>query len=298
MVHGMQSCRVHTVCQISRSALAAGLELQKEAKEAREHSPWGLQNVMQDDEGPKFASPELPDVDMEEGHSPDEDATGYISTGADTAFKIEPPRAPAHYGASRNSPSEDPYAAYQWGAPAGQPQPWHGADAGLYGYSMGHMPLQHSHSMYDPFSSQGSQSSLHPSRLQHLKTEHMQSSSYSASPEDHQGAWYDVPFDESSHQLPTAGQESKFAGQTRVRSWAEQAVQGPVAVRDSTTDFDADTAWSDDEGPPPLPAEPAPPLPVIPPSSLPMTCCLQSACQFPTAAFLHSACTSQLRAAS
>ena len=95
--------------------------------------------------------------------------------------------------------------------------------------------------MYDPF---GSQASLHPSRTQQLLMENMQSTSHSQSPED-QGTWYDVPFEDGSQ--PQA---------------AEQAVQSQVAVRDSTTDFDADTAWSDDEGPPPLPAEPAPPLPV------------------------------------
>ena len=254
--------KCHTTYMMSEAKCDAELELQKDAKDKRERSPWGQENTMLDEEASDFASPAHGDVDMEEGQSPDEGASGYYSTEAHTAYKFEPPRAPAHYGASRNSPSEDPYAHYYstWGGQAPQTQSWPGADPGTWGYGMshmGHMPLQHGHSMYDPF---GSQASLHPSRTQQLLMENMQSTSHSQSPED-QGTWYDVPFEDGS-QPQAAEQDHKAAEQAHARGLAEQAVQSQVAVRDSTTDFDADTAWSDDEGPPPLPAEPAPPLPV------------------------------------
>lgn len=61
-------------------------------------------------------------MDGEEGPSPAEGETGYYETAQDSAFQFEPPRAPAHYGASRNSPSEDFHRAGSsnpWGVPAG-----------------------------------------------------------------------------------------------------------------------------------------------------------------------------------
>ena len=106
------------------------LEEQKEAKAHHEASPWG--NCLDPHSDYTAASPasigsqEEEDMDMEQGASPDEGATGYYETGQDSAFQFEPPRAPAHYGASRNSPgvSEDPHRARSY-------TPW-GADAGLH----------------------------------------------------------------------------------------------------------------------------------------------------------------------
>lgn len=106
----------------------AELEEQKEAKARREASPWG--DRLDPHADYTMASPsslgyqEEEDMDMEQGPSPSEGATGYYETGEHSAFQFEPPRAPAHYGASRNSPgaSEDPYRAGShnpWGAAAG-----------------------------------------------------------------------------------------------------------------------------------------------------------------------------------
>ena len=105
----------------------AELEEQKEAKAQREGSPWGERLDPHSDytaASPISDANEQQEMDMEQGPSPDEGATGYYETGQDSAFQFEPPRAPAHYGASRNSPgpSEDPY-------PVGFHDPW-GAAAG------------------------------------------------------------------------------------------------------------------------------------------------------------------------
>ena len=114
----------------------AEVEEQKQAKARREASPWAdRMEPHADYTAASLVSParsqeqlDAPavDIDMEESQSvsPDEGATGYYETGQDSAFQFEPPRAPAHYGASRNSPgpSEDPYPAGShnpWGAPAG-----------------------------------------------------------------------------------------------------------------------------------------------------------------------------------
>ena len=128
--------------------------------------------------------------------------------------------------------------------------------------SMGQMPLHHTQSMYDPLSSQLSLQQVQQPRMQQLLMEHMRSGSNSQSP-DGAEPWFNVPFDQGSGQVH-AEEQQRRSGQIQVKGLSGQAVQGSVAVRDSNTDFDADTAWSDDEAPPPLPAEPAPPLPVRP----------------------------------
>lgn len=109
---------------------SAELEEQKEAKAHREASPCGDRLDPHADytagSPASLGSQQEQDMDMEQGASPDEGATGYYETGQDSAFQFEPPRAPAHYGASRNSPgvSEDPHHAQSY-------NPW-GADAALH----------------------------------------------------------------------------------------------------------------------------------------------------------------------
>lgn len=248
-------------CMLLKSSCFAELEWQREAKEKRERSPWGQEHAMPD-QASTFASPvdsvQQEDVDMDEAQSPDRGHTGYISTDPNASFHFEPPRAPVHQGVSGDSPPDGHYGSYQ--SAYGYPQ-WSSSSLGGMGHmgSMGHMPLQHSQSMYDPF---GSQLSLQQPRMQQLVMEHMQSGSNSQSP-DTAEHWYNVPFDEGQKQAPAQDQQ-RAAEQTLARGLVGQAVQGSVAVRDSNTDFDADTAWSDDDVPPPLPAEPAPPLPVSP----------------------------------
>lgn len=240
----------------------AVLELQREAKEKRERSPWGQENPMPE-ESPDLGYPLSPvqqeDIDMDEAQSPDQGHSGYLSTDANSTWHFEPPRAPVHQGISGESP---PYGSY--GSASAHPQQWpwghmsgmtHVSSMGHLS-SMGHMPLQHSQSMYDPLSSQVS---LQQPRMQHLTAEHMPSESDRQRPHSAEH-WYNVPFDEGSQQPPV---QQTSAGQAQVKSLLGQAVHASVAVRDSNTDFDADTNWSDDDVPPPLPAEPAPPLPVI-----------------------------------
>ncbi len=107
--------------------VCAELEEQKEAKVRREASPWADRLDPHTDytaASPMSQDNEQEGMDMEQGPSPDEGATGYCETGQDSAIQFEPPRAPAHYGASRNSPvtSQDPHPAgsyHPWGAAAG-----------------------------------------------------------------------------------------------------------------------------------------------------------------------------------
>ena len=85
-------------------------------------SPWAARpSAFQDDAEEGVPSPDSHhDMDME-GTLP-EGATGYYATGQDSAFQFEPPRAPAHYGASRNSPGPaDQYSGFHsgWGTSAG-----------------------------------------------------------------------------------------------------------------------------------------------------------------------------------
>lgn len=217
------------------------------------------------DESPEYGSPLSPvqqeDVDMDEAQSPDQGHTGYYSTDPNSTYNFEPPRAPVHYGASGSSPSDNQQGFY--GAASANPLQWSWGQMSGMGQvgSMGHMPLQHTQSMYDPFSSQLSLQQAQQPRMQQLLMEHMRSVSNSQSP-DGAEPWFNVPFDQGSTQMPEEPQRP--SGHFQVKGLSGQAVQGSVAVRDSNTDFDADTAWSDDDAPPPLPAEPAPPLPVRP----------------------------------
>ena len=110
---------------------SAELEEQKEARARREASPWADRLEPHDDY--TAASPsslyhgdeaEIKLDGEKEGSSPGEGEAGYYETAQDSAFQFEPPRAPAHYGASRNSPSEDLHRAGSsnpWGAYAGPP---------------------------------------------------------------------------------------------------------------------------------------------------------------------------------
>lgn len=109
---------------------AAELEEHKEAKARREGSPWADCQDAHADYTAAFPSSAYhkndadADVDMEQDTSPAEGETGYFETAQDSAFQFEPPRAPAHYGASRNSPSDDPSRAGSynpWVASAGYP---------------------------------------------------------------------------------------------------------------------------------------------------------------------------------
>ncbi|KAL3151956.1 hypothetical protein ABBQ32_001081 [Trebouxia sp. C0010 RCD-2024] len=248
----------------------AELERQKEAKERRETSPWAERLEPHADY--TAASPssfhhgddaEIM-LDADQDTSPAEGETGYYETAPDSAFQFEPPRAPAHYGASRNSPSEDFHRAGShnlWAESTGIGLPW---AAGTLGSSWTHPSLQSQQSLYDPMSQ--SHGRLHP-RLHELAEDQLHASGRSQSPES--GSWYNVPFGDAAQPaaaLAAAGTSTGVQYQHR-RPASEQAVQPQVAVRDSSVDFDMDTGFSDDDdAPPPLPAEPppgsdAPPLP-------------------------------------
>ena len=112
----------HQLIQAQNANAVAELQRHKEAKYEREVSPWAARpSAFQDDAEEGVPSPDSQqDMDME-GTSP-EGATGYYATGQDSAFQFEPPRAPAHYGASRNSPGPaDQYSGFHsgWGTSAG-----------------------------------------------------------------------------------------------------------------------------------------------------------------------------------
>ena len=146
----------------------------------------------------------------------------------------------------------------EWSAGAGVP--W---GAGTLGSTWGHMPhtaLHSQQSLYDPLSQSLGRTQ---SRLQELAEDQLYTSGHSQSPDS--GRWFNVPFDDNaqSTQAATAAAAGTSSGvqyQHR-RASAEQAVQPQVAVRDSNVDFDMDTGFSDDDAPPPLPAE-SPPGPV------------------------------------
>lgn len=237
--------------------------MQREAKENRERSPWGHENPMPE-ASPESDYPLSPvqqeDIDMDEAQSPDQGHSGYLSTDPNSTWNFEPPRAPVHQGVSGESP---PYGSY--GSASAHPQQWSWGGlthAGSLSHissmsSLGHMPLQHSQSIYDPLTSQ---MSLQQPYSQQRTAEHMHSMSDRQCP-DSAEHWYNVPFEEGSQHLPVQGQPTT-GGPAQSRSLSGQAAHPSVAVRDSNTDFDADTGWSDDDAPPPLPAEPAPPLPV------------------------------------
>ncbi|KAL0026343.1 hypothetical protein WJX79_000820 [Trebouxia sp. C0005] len=163
------------------------LEEQKEAKAHREASPCGDRLDPHADytagSPASLGSQQEQDMDMEQGASPDEGATGYYETGQDSAFQFEPPRAPAHYGASRNSPgvSEDPHHAQSYN-PWGGSHLWAAGTLGSTWSHMGHTPLQPSQSLYDPFSQTQGHALPHP-RLQGLAQDHAFAQAQSQSPE-------------------------------------------------------------------------------------------------------------------
>ena len=106
-------------------AMCAELDEQKEAKVRREGSPWAEeQQTHTAYPAPSATVRDDAEIDIEQDEAASEGETGYYETAQDSAFQFEPPRAPAHYGASRNSPSDDPsrLGSYSsWDPSAGWP---------------------------------------------------------------------------------------------------------------------------------------------------------------------------------
>lgn len=139
--------------------------------------------------------------------------------------------------------------------------PWATGAVGSSWAHVAHTGLQPPQSLYDPLSQSQGHSLSHP-RLQELAYDQLYTSGQSQSPEG--APWYNVPVEDASQPAaPAAIAAGVTAGaqyQHR-RASAEQAVQPQVAVRDSNVDFDVEMGWSDDDAPPPLPAD-SPPAPV------------------------------------
>lgn len=145
------------------------------------------------------------------------------------------------------------------GVSAGAGMPWAAGTLGSTWAHMGHTGLQPQQSLYDPLSQSYSHALSHP-RLQELARDQMYTSGQSQSPES--GSWYNVPFDDTAQPSAASAGSSTGAQYQHRTATTEQALQPQVAVRDSNVDFDVEMGWSDDDAPPPLPADSPPPGPV------------------------------------